>query len=235
MDKLNQQITHQKVWALAGPMIISNLSVPLVGAVDTAVVGHLPELYYIGAVAVGALIFSFLYWGFGFLKMGVTGYVAQAFGAGDEYSISLVLARFLVLGLLSGTIIIALRHPIVEIALYLLDSSEQVELYAMEYSLIRIWSAPATLCIYVFTGLFVGLQKTWLALLLQLILNLTNVALDLLFVPVLNFGVPGVAWASLIAEYSAVVVGFLLLRNRLAILFTSLAFGNCLKLRRSGS
>ena len=208
-------ITHRQVWMLAGPMIISNISVPLVGAVDTAVVGHLPEIHHIGAVAIGALVFSFLYWGFGFLKMGITGFVARAFGRNDELAIFETVLRFLLLGMALGLLVIALRNPLIDLALFCIDSSENVETLAGDYCLIRVWSAPATFCIYVFTGIFVGLHNTKLALALQLVLNLTNIALDLLFVPVLQLGVPGVAWATLIAEYTAAGVGFLLLRKTL--------------------
>ncbi len=208
-------ITHRQVWMLAGPMIISNISVPLVGAVDTAVVGHLPEIHHIGAVAIGALVFSFLYWGFGFLKMGITGFVARAFGRNDELAIFETVLRFLLLGMALGLLVIALRNPLIDFALFCIDSSENVETLAGDYCLIRVWSAPATFCIYVFTGIFVGLHNTKLALALQLVLNLTNIALDLLFVPVLQLGVPGVAWATLIAEYTAAGVGFLLLRKTL--------------------
>jgi len=197
-------------------MIISNISVPLVGAVDTAVVGHLPEVHHIGAVALGALIFSFVYWGFGFLKMGITGFIARAYGAGNEIAISLTILRFLLLGLIMGCLVALLGDPLVTLTLQLMESSEKVEALAAEYSLIRIWSAPATLCVYVFTGIFVGLHNTKMALILQLILNLTNVALDLLFVPVLEFGVAGVAWATLIAEYTAAFCGFFFLRKRIS-------------------
>ncbi len=210
-------LTHRTVLALAVPMIISNISVPIVGAVDTAVVGHLPGVHNIGAVALGALIFSFLYWGFGFLKMGITGYIAQAYGAGDDQSISLTMLRFMLFALAIGLIVVLFGRPLVDLALSLIDSSNAVESLAKEYSLIRIWSAPATLCIYVFTGIFVGLHNTRLALYLQLVLNLVNIALDLLFVPVFQWGVQGVAWATLIAEYSAAIFGFILLRKRLLL------------------
>ncbi len=208
-------ITHRAVWMLAGPMIVSNISVPLVGAVDTAVVGHLPGPHHIGAVALGALIFTFLYWGFGFLRMGTTGFIARAFGAGDSAALSRTLLRVLVPALLFGLLIIALGKPLIAAALYLLESSAQVERLAADYALIRVWSAPATLCVYVFTGLFIGMHNTRRVLYLVLTLNLTNVALDLLFVPVLKFGVAGVAWATLIAEYTAAVTGFVMLRGEI--------------------
>ncbi len=211
----DQPISHRTVWALAGPMILSNLTVPIVGAVDTAVVGHLSGSYHIGAVALGALIFSFLYWGFGFLKMGVTGYIARAYGSRNDREICDFLLRFVAISLTAGILIVFLGKPLINLALYILDSTERVESLASDYANIRIWSAPAALCVFVFTGVFVGLHNTRMALVLQLVLNLTNLVLDLLFVPVLNLGVPGVAWATLIAEYSAALLGFFLLRQHL--------------------
>jgi MATE family multidrug resistance protein len=215
MKPVSSCINNRTVWALAGPMIISNLSVPLVGAVDTAVVGHLPAPHYIGAVALGAVIFSFLYWGFGFLRMGSTGFIARAYGANDETALGQIMLRFLMLGLLLGIVIILFGSPLIRIALYCIDSTVKVETLAQQYAHIRIWSAPATLCVYVFTGIFIGLHQTRLALVLQLVLNFTNIALDLLFVPILELGVAGVAWATLIAEYAAAFCGFLLLRKTL--------------------
>jgi len=210
-------ISHRKIWALAGPIIISNISVPLVGAVDTAVVGRLPEPQSIGAVALGALIFSFLYWGFGFLRMGTTGFVARAQGANDQQALSDTLLRVFLLAFAFGFLIILLSQPVISFALHLLDSSEQVEQLTRDYTEIRIWSAPATLCIYVFTGVFIGLQKTTHAFVLQLILNIINVALDFLFVIGFDLGVEGVALATLIAEYFAAFCGFILLRGPLAL------------------
>lgn len=209
----SQPISHRSVWSLAGPIILANLSVPLVGAVDTAVVGHLPGPEYIGAVALGALIFSFLYWGFGFLRMGTTGFVARAHGAGDRAELERLLLRVLLLAIGLGFLIIVLGRPIVSLATWLLQGSEAVERLATEYAHIRLWSAPATLCVYVCTGVFIGLQQTRNVLVLQLVLNGCNVALDLLFVPVLGYGVAGVAWATLIAEYLAAGLGLWLLRH----------------------
>jgi len=209
-------ISHRKVWALAGPIIISNISVPLVGAVDTAVVGRLPEPQAIGAVALGALIFSFLFWGFGFLRMGTTGFVARAFGANDQQALGDTLLRVFLLAFAFGLITILLGQPLIGLSLRLLDSSVEVELLTRYYAEIRIWSAPATLCIYVFTGIFIGMQKTMHAFVLQLLLNISNVGLDLLFVIEFGMGVEGVALATLIAEYFAAACGFILLRGPLA-------------------
>ncbi len=208
-------VSHRKVWLLAGPIILSNISVPLVGAVDTAVVGHLPGPEAIGAVALGALIFSFLYWGFGFLRMGTTGFVARAFGVGDWQELLDTLLRVMILAIGLGLLTIALGWLVIDFALYLLDSSAEVEGLASDYARIRIWSAPAVLCVYAFTGVFIGMHDTRAAFVLQLLLNLINVLLDLLFVLGFGWGVEGVALASVIAEYSAMLFGFLLLRKQL--------------------
>jgi MATE family multidrug resistance protein len=209
------EISHRKVWLLAGPIIVSNISVPLVGAVDTAVVGHLPEPHYIGAVALGSLIFSFLYWGFGFLRMGTTGFVAQAYGANDQQRLLDTLLRVLILAVSLGLFTVVAGWPVIDLALYLIDSSQAVESLAADYAYIRIWSAPAVLCVYAFTGVFIGMHNTRAAFVLQLVLNISNVLLDLLFVMGFGWGVEGVALASLIAEYLAMLVGFYLLRGHI--------------------
>jgi len=209
------QITHRSIWALAGPIIISNLSIPLVGAVDTAVVGHLPEPQSIGAVALGALIFSFLFWGFGFLKMGTTGFIAQAYGANNQKLLSETLSRVILLALGFGVLTILFSYPLIQLAFYLLDGSEQVESLASKYAYIRIWSAPATLCTYVFTGVFIGMHNTRKVLILLLVLNLSNILLDIIFVMGFKMGVEGVALATLIAEYTAAACGFYLLRDQI--------------------
>lgn len=211
------QISHRSIWALAGPIIISNLSTPLVGAVDTAVVGHLPEPQAIGAVALGALIFSFLFWGFGFLKMSTTGFIAQAYGANDHQALSDTLSRVILLALSFGILIIVLAYPLIQFVLYLLDSSEQIESLTAQYAYIRLWSAPATLSTYVFIGVFIGLHDTRKVLLLMLVLNLSNILLDLVFVMGFKMGVEGVALATLIAEYLAASLGFFLLRDRITV------------------
>ncbi len=216
-----KRVSHRKVWVLAGPIILSNISVPLVGAVDTAVVGHLPQPQAIGAVALGALIFSFLYWGFGFLRMGTSGFVAQYYGAKNWQELSDTLLRVLVLAAGLGMVTILLAWPLIDLVLYLIDSSEGIELMAAEYAHIRLWSAPAVLLIYAITGVLIGLHNTRAVFVLQLILNITNVLLDLLFVLGFGWGVEGVALASVIAEYLAMLVGIYLLRDRIKS-----AFGN---------
>jgi MATE family multidrug resistance protein len=205
---------YGRVFRLAAPIIVSNVSVPLLGAVDTAVVGHMPDPSYLGGVAIGAMIFNFLYWGFGFLRMGTTGFVAQAHGAGDAAEIRAVLGRALIIAALSGAAMIALQGAIGAVALALTEAGASVEANAAEYFAVRIWSAPATLASYALLGWLFGLQRPKTALVLQIFTNGLNIVLDLWFVIGLGWGVAGVAAASVIADYAACGLGlWLILRT----------------------
>jgi len=207
---------YRRVWSVAWPIMLSNVSVPLVGIVDTAVVGHLPNATFIGAVALGAVVFSFLYWGFGFLRMGTTGLVAQDMGARDFDELRATLTRSLILALTLGLAILALRDPAGELAFWALDGSAMVEGFAKQYYAVRVFAAPATLVNYVILGFAIGVQNTRAALALMLLLNITNVLLDLLFVMGFGWGVEGVAAASVISEYTAALFGLLLMRQMLS-------------------
>ncbi|MBT8091590.1 MAG: MATE family efflux transporter [Gammaproteobacteria bacterium] len=188
-------------------MILSNVSVPLLGMVDTGVTGHLDSPVYLGAVAIGAMIFSFLYTGVNFLRMGTTGIAAQYFGADDNDGLRVSLGQALVVAVLLALAFIALQLPIGQLAMYLLGPDPATETFALEYFGIRIWSAPGTLANYVLIGWFIGLSNARVPLLIFLTINLTNIALDLLFVLVFGMKVDGVALASVFAEYSGLVVG----------------------------
>jgi MATE family multidrug resistance protein len=204
---------YRRVWAVAWPIMLSNVSVPLVGIVDTAVVGHLPNPTFIGAVALGAVVFSFVYWGFGFLRMGTTGLVAQDFGARDFEELRATLARALLLAGVLGLAVLILRNPASEVAFWALEGGAVVEGYAKDYYDVRVFGAPATLINYALLGFVIGVQNTRAALALMLVLNLTNVFLDVVFVMGFGWGVEGVAAASLISEYAATVFGVLLVRR----------------------
>ena len=193
--------------AIAVPIMVSNVSTPLLGLVDIAVIGRLPDPAYIGAVALGALVFSFLFWAFGFLRMGTTGLTAQALGAGDTAELRAGLGRALLIAAAIGTGLIALQWPLGALAFAALDGSAQVEQLAGEYFGIRIWAAPATLANYALLGWFVGLGRARTALMLQLVLNGANMALDALLVLGFGLGVAGVAWGTLMAEVLAAGVG----------------------------
>ena len=198
---------HREIRRLAGPIILSNLSTPLLGAVDTAVMGHLPDAAYLGAVAVGSVIFSFLYWGFGFLRMGTTGFTAQAHGADDRDELRACLGRPLIIAGVLGVLLIALQWPIGRVAFALMDASVQVEAFAGTYFAIRIWSAPFALTNYAVLGWLLGTQRARHALVLQVALNGINIVLDLLFVVGLGYTIAGVAAASLLAEMAAAALG----------------------------
>jgi len=207
--------SHGEVWRLAWPIILSNSSVPLLGAVDTAVVGHLPEAHYIGSVAIGAMMFSFLYWGFGFLRMGTTGFVAQAAGQQDPDEIRAVMGRALLLSLIISAFVLALQSVVLWTALNLIDSSAAVEAGASEYFSIRVWGAPAVLANYALMGFFIGTKNTRAALMVQIFMNGMNIVLDLFFVLGLGWDVAGVATATLISEVSACLFGAYLVRRHL--------------------
>jgi MATE family multidrug resistance protein len=188
-------------------MILSNVSVPLLGMVDTGVVGHLESPAYLGAVAIGATIFGFLYTGMNFLRMGTTGIAAQRYGAEDNDGLRVSLGQALIVSLLVAITLLALQIPIGKFALSLIGAESDVAAFAAEYFSIRIWSAPGTLANYVIIGWFLGLQNARVPLLIFLTVNITNIVLDLVFVLQLGMKVDGVALASVIAEYTGMLVG----------------------------
>ena len=203
-------ISHRSVLALALPIMLSNVSTPLLGAVDTAVVGQIPDPAYIGAVALGSLVFTFVFWAFGFLRMGTTGLTAQALGAGDTEGVANCLGRSLLISLAVGGALILLQWPIREIAFALIDGSTRVEALARQYYDVRIWAAPATLANYALLGWFIGRGRTDIGLVLQLLLNTVNMLLDVFFVLGLGWDVRGVAAGTLIAEYCAAGIGVMI-------------------------
>ncbi len=198
---------HSRLWRLSIPIILSNLTVPLLGAVDTAVVGHLPAAYYMGGVALGAQTFNFVFWGFGFLRMGTSGFTAQAVGAGDESEIRLILTRALIVAAGLGIAIVLLRHQVLWAALQFLGGSAEVQQAASDYVLIRIWAAPAALGNYVVLGWLLGRQRTGVALALQVLINGINAALAVLFVQGFGWNAAGAAGATAIADVVGLVAG----------------------------
>ncbi len=188
-------------------MILSNVSVPLLGMVDTGVTGHLDSPVYLGAVAVGSMIFSFLYTGVNFLRMGTTGIAAQRFGAGDDDGLRLALGQALAVAFGIAALLLLLQLPIGEAAVRLAGGSPDVQKEAITYFFVRIWSAPATLANMVLIGWFIGLSNARVPLLIFLTVNVTNIVLDIVFVVLLGMEVRGVALASVIAEFAGLAVG----------------------------
>lgn len=198
---------HGDVLKIALPITLSNATVPLIGFVDTAVIGQLGQPHLMGAVAVGALVFNVLYWTFAFLRMGTTGLTAQALGAGDDREIAGHLLRALSVALAGGLALLLLQWPIRELALWLTGGSPEVVAAAALYYDIRIWAAPAGLVNFALLGWLIGLGRAGTAFVLQIVLNLLNMALAIALVLGLGWGVTGVGIAALAAEYAAAIAG----------------------------
>jgi multidrug resistance protein, MATE family len=213
-------VTHGRVWRIAGPIVLSNATVPLLGAVDTGVVGQMGQAAPIGAVGLGAVILATLYWVFGFLRMGTSGLAAQAHGAGDSAERTAVLLRALIVGLGAGVVLIGLQVALFAGAFTLAPASASTSALARQYLAIRIWGAPATIALYAVTGWLIAVERTRAVFLLQFWINGLNIALDLWFVLGLGLGVPGVALATLIAEWTGLALGLWFCRD---------AFGPALK------
>jgi len=204
----------RRLWALAWPLMLTNITVPLLGLVDTAVLGHLSRPVYLAAVAVGANLFSVLYWAFGFFRMGTTGLVAQARGRRDDRALMQVLVQSLLVALGLGLALILLQQPLITIGLDLMNASPTVTTLAREYASIRIYSAPAVLCQYTLIGWMIGVQYPRGTLLVNVLANALNMVLDLALVTGLGLHSDGVAWATLIAEYAATGLGAWLVWHR---------------------
>ena len=206
------QITHRRVLRIALPIVLANVTIPILGAVDTAVVGQLGDAVTIGAVGIGATILTALYWMFGFLRMGTTGFVAQAFGRGDLREMAAYLLRVLAIGFVAGLVVILLKEPLFALAFALSPASAPVENLAQAYMGIRVFSAPASIALYGVTGWLIGQERTRAVLMLQLWMNGLNVVLDLWFVLGLGLGAEGVAWATFTAEWTGLGLGLWLCR-----------------------
>lgn len=200
-------VSHREVLAIALPLILSNLSTPLVGLVDTAVVGHLDSPESLGGVAVGASLFNVLFTGLKFLRMGTTGLAAQARGATDAAEIRLTLARGLAIALVLAVALIILRHPLQTVAFALLAPPGAVAGEAQAYFDTRIWAAPATLSSFVLSGWFIGLGRAWAPLAMVAVTNVVNTGLDIALVTGLGMRAEGVALATVCAEYLGVATG----------------------------
>ena len=211
--------THRRVWALAAPMILSNISVPLVALVDSTVIGHLPHAHQLGAVAVGASLYTFLAWAMGFLRMGSTGFAAQAAGRGDGAALRQILLQGLLLALGLALALGIVGVPLSGVALHFMQPSVELEQLTRDFFHTRLFGLPAALASYALVGWFLGTQNARAPLAILLTTNLVNIALNLWFVIGLDWGVVGSARASVIAEWTGALLGLAwmwrLLRRRL--------------------
>ena len=200
-------VSYKDIGRQAWPLILANAAVPILGLVDTAVIGNVGSVTDLGAIAIGALIFSFVYWGFGFLRMGTTGFTAQAAGAQDHDEVRALFGRSLLIAVVLGLMLVAMQWPIQWLAFKFLDASDSVESVAQNYFQVRIWGAPATLSNFVLIGVLIGLGQSRQLLRVQLFLNGLNILLDLFFAGYLEMGATGVALGTVIAEWFTVVYG----------------------------
>lgn len=198
---------HGDVLSIAIPMILSNITVPLLGLVDAAVIGHLEHASYLGGVAVGGTMINVILWLFGFLRMATTGVAAQAYGANDKKKQVHILLQGVVIAITFSLIILAVSRPLSHIILGFSDASSAIKSYAEQYFLIRVIGCPAALINLVLMGWLLGRHQPKKTMWLLLVVNVTNIILDLIFVPVLVMGVKGVAIASVIADYSGLMLG----------------------------
>ncbi len=209
--KFNNIARHKQLFVLALPMILSNITAPLLGLVDTAVIGHLEYAYYLGGSTVGAMIITAITWLCGFLRMSTTGLSAQAYGQDNSELNCLILLRGIIVALAIGLSVILLQSLYLDLALSLAGGSEQVQFYAREYSAIRVWGLPAALANLVILGWLLGNHKAKMVMWLIIATNLINLVLDLVFVVGFSWQVKGVAAATLIAEYSGLIIGLVLI------------------------
>ncbi|MBY6081793.1 MATE family efflux transporter [Ruegeria arenilitoris] len=213
MRDASAPITHRRVLKIAVPIVLSNATVPILGAVDTGVVGQMGQAAPIGAVGIGAVILATIYWVFGFLRMGTTGLAAQARGAGDTAETGALLMRGLLLGGAAGLFFIVAQVAVFAGAFALSPASPEVEALTRKYLEIRIWGAPATIALYAVTGWLIAVERTRGVFVLQVWMNGLNILLDLWFVLGLGWGVEGVAVATLIAEWTGLALGLWLCRD----------------------
>ena len=200
---MNRRILH-----LAIPSIVSNITVPLLGLVDVTIMGHLGATAYIGAIAVGGLLFNILYWNFGFLRMGTSGLTSQAYGRKDKEAEIRVLVQAVSVGLFSALAMLILQYPIERLAFRLLDTSAEVEQYAVTYFRICIWGAPAVLAQYGFTGWFIGMQNSRYPMYIAIVMNVINIVCSSCFVFLFGMKVEGVALGTVVAQYSGVMMAW---------------------------
>lgn len=209
---------NRKILQLALPNIITNITVPLLGMIDTAIVGHLSQSH-IGAIAIGTQIFNLIYWNFGFLRMGTSGFTAQAYGARRLDEAVRVFIRAISIALAVALLLIVLQYPIALLSKAIFNGSDTVIQMALSYFFIRIWAAPATLGLYAIKGWFIGMQNSKLPMWIAIFINVVNIICSLLFVLLFHWDIQGVALGTVIAQYSGLLVGMFFVASRYGKLF----------------
>lgn len=219
---------NREILRLAIPNIISNISVPLLSTVDTALMGRMSEVH-IGAVGLGAMIFNFVYWNFGFLRMGTTGMTAQAYGKKEDSSIINIFGRAILVVMILAVVILLFQYPIGELSFLLMDTEGTQRELVSEYFYIRVWAAPATLASYAIMGWFFGMQNAIYPLILTVVVNVVNIVVSFFLVYQMGMDVDGVAYGTLIAQYVGLLLGIFLLYWKYRSLFGHLKKSAVLK------
>ena len=201
---------NRKILALALPNIISNITVPLLGLVDIAIVGHLGDDSLIGGIAIGTAVFNFIYWNFAFLRMGASGCTAQAYGARNFTEIASVFVRALILALAAALLLVVFQRPIGHAVFLLMDGTPRTMSYAADYFYARIWAAPATISMFAFHGWYIGMQNSRFPMYISIGVNVVNLIFCLWFALGLGWGIVGVAWGTVVAQYSGLVLSIVL-------------------------
>lgn len=201
---------NRKILALALPNIISNITVPLLGLVDMAIVGHLGDDSLIGGIAIGTAVFNFIYWNFAFLRMGASGCTAQAYGARNFTEIATVFVRALILALVAALLLVVFRRPVGHAVFLLMDGTPHTMSYAADYFYARIWAAPATISMFAFHGWYIGMQNSRFPMYISIGINVVNLIFCLWFALGLGWGIVGVAWGTVVAQYSGLVLSIIL-------------------------
>ncbi|MEO0469829.1 MAG: MATE family efflux transporter [Bacteroidota bacterium] len=204
---------NRTILRLAIPNILSNLSVPLLGIVDTALMGRMETESYLGAIALGSIIFNFIYWGFGFLRMGTTGMTAQAYGSEEQLEAATILGRGLWVAGVAGVVILFTQVGIEVLGFQLMQGKEAIKDLGRSYFYIRIWAAPATLAGFVLTGWFLGMQNARIPMIMTVLLNLFNIIFNMVFVYGLGMKSDGVALGTVIAQYLGLAIGLFFLKK----------------------
>lgn len=205
--------TDKRIFTLAYPIILANISIPVLSVTDTAVIGHLGALDVLAGISMGAVLIGSIYWFFGFLRMGVTGLVAQARAADQNVEVSSILIRGLIIGGAGGIILVAVHSFLFSSIFYFLEGDKDAEELAIKYMSIRILAAPFAISMFVFVGWLFGMGKTFHSLCLLVVVNLLNILLDIIFVKFLYLGIAGVAYATIISEICGFCIGIYLSRE----------------------
>lgn len=213
-----------RVIGLTIPNVITNITVPLLGMVDLAIVGHIGGGTYIGAIAIGTAIFNLVYWNFGFLRMGTTGMTAQAYGARNFSECMGVLSRALLIALLAAFVLILFQFPIFSASRYFMNVSATIEPAVRDYFFVRIWAAPATISLYALKGWFIGMQNSRIPMVIAIVLNIVNIVSSILFAYTFGMGIQGVALGTVIAQYSGVLAALFFMVRYYRKMFKYFAF-----------